>query len=455
MINCFFAGTKRAARTLETAERLELDAGLQGQIDAINRVQAVIHFGLDGTIIDANKNFLRTMGYTLEEIKGRHHSIFVDRDYAKSPAYAEFWNKLRNGEHQQDEFRRITKDGSDVWLHASYNPIYDQNCNLIEIVKFATDVTAEKLRNLDYQGQIEAVHRVQGVIEFNLEGTILSANQNFLSLMGYSLDEIKGHHHSMFVEPGEERSAAYREFWQNLRAGHPDSRVFKRFGKGGNQVWIQASYTPILDLSGRPIKVVKFASDLTGIITQTEMTQKTAESVATATEELSSSIAEISRNMAMSRDATNQIMTTSTASGAEASRLVESMNSMQRIVNLIHDIAGRVKLLALNATIEAARAGEAGKGFAVVANEVKSLSDQTAKATNEIGQEIASVQTISSKVAESIHQTLDGVTLVSEYVSSVAVAMEEQTAVTREISEHSTAMVTAVESILDKTRKGH
>jgi methyl-accepting chemotaxis protein len=248
----------------------------------------------------------------------------------------------------------------------------------------------------------------------------------------------------MFVEPGFEKSAEYRDFWENLRAGRSDARVFKRFGKSGKQVWIQASYNPIFDLNGKPYKVVKFATDVSLIIAQTESAQNMAQSVASTTEELSSSIGEISRNMDMSRDGTRKIMATTKGSQEEAARLIESMRSMEKIVSLIRDIAGRVNMLALNATIEAARAGEAGKGFAVVAGEVKNLSDQTAKATNEIGQEIAAVQQISSRVAESIHQTEAQVALVDQYVSSIATAMEEQTIVTKEISDHSTRMVAAV-----------
>jgi methyl-accepting chemotaxis protein len=229
--------------------------------------------------------------------------------------------------------------------------------------------------------------------------------------------------------------------------------VFRRVGKHGKRVWIQASYNPILDMDGRPFKVVKFATDITALINNTEVTQRNAASMATSTKEMALSIDEISRNMEMSRQATGRIMETTAASGEQAASLTESMKAMERIVGLIRGIAGRVNMLALNATIEAARAGEAGKGFAVVAAEVKGLSDQTAKATDQISGEIAAVQAISTKVAETIRETVGGVGLVNQYVSSVATAMEEQTAVTREISDHSTEMVRAVELILNQARK--
>jgi methyl-accepting chemotaxis protein len=444
-------GRNDASGQLDNSESGTAD--LKGVVNAINRVQAMIYFSLDGTILDANENFLSVMGYTLAEIKGKHHRIFAEPAYAHSAAYREFWSKLGRGEFDRGEYKRIGKGGKEVWLLASYNPIFDKDGKNIKVVKFATDVTAEKLRNADFAGQMAALDKVQAIIEFNLDGEILNANQLFLSLMDYTLEEIKGRHHKMFVEPGEETSQAYLDFWRNLRAGKADSRVFKRLGKHGKGVWIQASYNPILDTDGRPFKIVKFASDLTGLIDNTELTQRNAASMQTATGELSSSIAEISRSMDLSRQATGKIIETATASGEQASNLVQSMRAMERIVGLIRGIAGRVNMLALNATIEAARAGEAGKGFAVVATEVKNLSDQTAKATDEISREIGSVQAISGKVADSIRATVDGVGLVNQYVSSVATAMEEQSAVTNEISDHSTQMVSAVKSILDQARK--
>lgn len=302
------------------------------------------------------------------------------------------------------------------------------------------------------RSEMAAINRVQAVIEFDLDGHVLTANNNFLHLMGYTLEEVRGKHHRIFVKPEFAASSEYQQFWANLRAGRADVRVFDRYTKHGGRVWIQASYNPILDESGKPYKVVKFATDLTKIIDQTEQTQQTAQQVAAATEELSSSIGEISSNMEKSREATANIIHISTESGTAAGNLTESMHAMEKIVGLIRDIAGRVNMLALNATIEAARAGEAGRGFAVVAGEVKNLSDQTSKATNQIGKEIATVQQIAGKVAESINQTIAGIQHVGEYVNGVATAMTQQTAVTREISEHSSHMVKAVENILTEAR---
>ena len=238
-------------------------ANFQGQIDAISKSQAVIEFNMDGTIITANENFLAAMGYQLSEIQGQHHRIFAEADYANSPAYMMFWQKLERGEFDTGEYKRITKSGDDIWIRASYNPIFDLDGNPYKVVKYATDVTAEKTQSADYAGQIEAIGKSQAVIEFNMDGTIINANENFLSTVGYSLDEIKGQHHRMFAEGSYGQSAEYRQFWEKLGRGEYDAGEYKRVGKNGKEIWIQASYNPILDLNGKPFKVVKYATDVT------------------------------------------------------------------------------------------------------------------------------------------------------------------------------------------------
>jgi methyl-accepting chemotaxis protein len=245
------------------SERVRAAADSNGQVAAIGKSQAVIEFQMDGTIITANENFLRAMGYTLDEVKGRHHSIFVEESYRNSSAYREFWAKLNRGEYVADEFKRIGKGGKEVWIQASYNPIMDADGKPFKVVKYATDVTGQKLTNADYAGQINAIGKSQAVIEFKMDGTIVTANDNFLKVLGYTLDEVKGRHHSMFVEEAYRQSVDYREFWAKLNRGEYVADEFKRIGKGGKEAWIQASYNPILDLNGKPFKVVKYASDLT------------------------------------------------------------------------------------------------------------------------------------------------------------------------------------------------
>ncbi len=238
-------------------------AKLQGQVEAISKSMGVIQFNMDGTVITANQNFLSILGYSLEDIRGKHHRIFVDPAHAESHEYRAFWDKLNRGEFDSGEYKRIGRGGREVWLQASYNPILDQNGKPYMVIKFATEITRQKLRNADYQGQIDAIGKSQGVIEFNMDGTVITANQKFLDVINYSLDEVKGKHHRLFVDPAYANSTEYRAFWERLNRGEYDAALYKRIAKGGREVWIQASYNPILDLNGKPYKVVKYASDVT------------------------------------------------------------------------------------------------------------------------------------------------------------------------------------------------
>lgn len=246
-----------------TEEKLR-NADVSGQLSAISKSQAVIEFDLDGTILNANDNFLKTVGYSLDEIKGQHHSLFVTAEEKAGPQYRAFWEKLARGEFDAGEYKRQGKGGQDIWIQASYNPIFDVNGKPFKVVKYATDITAEKQRNADFSGQIAAISKSQAVIEFNLDGTIINANDNFLDAVGYTLSEIQGRHHSMFVESQYRQSAEYRMFWDKLNQGQYDAGEYKRIGKSGREIWIQASYNPIFDMSGKPYKVVKYATDVTG-----------------------------------------------------------------------------------------------------------------------------------------------------------------------------------------------
>ena len=230
---------------------------------ALDRVQAIIEFDLDGTIVSANEKFLEIFGYELDEIVGKHHRIFCDPEYAASAEYREFWQELGRGEAREAEFRRLGKGGKEIWLRASYNPILDKDGEPVRVVKFATDVTEAKRQTAEYEGRMQAIDRVQAVIEFELDGTVITANENFLRIFGYTLDEVRGKHHRLFCDPGYAESRDYAEFWQKLGRGEFDSGEFRRIAKDGSEVWLQASYNPILDASGRPHKVVKFAADIT------------------------------------------------------------------------------------------------------------------------------------------------------------------------------------------------
>lgn len=234
-----------------------------GMLSALDRSQAVIEFTPSGEIVTANENFLSTMEYSLDEVVGNHHSMFVDKDYKQSPEYTAFWKKLNKGEFYSSEFKRISKSGRDVWIQASYNPIMNAAGTVTRVVKYATDITVQKLKNADFEGQIEAIGKSQAVIEFEMNGTIVTANDNFLNAMGYSLAEVQGKHHSIFAETSYKNSHEYQEFWNQLNAGIYSEGEFLRIGKGGKEVWIQATYNPILDANGKPFKVVKYATDIT------------------------------------------------------------------------------------------------------------------------------------------------------------------------------------------------
>jgi len=409
----------------------------RSKVTAIGRAQAVIEFKLDGTIVTANDNFLEAMGYSLNEVQGKHHSMFMGPSGRESAAYREFWAKLNRGEYQAGEFKRIAKGGREIWILASYNPILDDHGKPVGVVKFATDVTAQKLKNADLAGQLEAIGKSQAVIEFNLDGSIITANDNFLGALGYSLSEIKGRHHSMFVDAAERDTPAYREFWAALGRGEYKAGEFKRVARGGKDIYIQASYNPILDLNGKPFKVVKYASDVTKQVLVrmgNERVRGMMESVAAGAEELNASVREISEAMVKSRDTATGAVDKVAIADSQAKRLTDAAQSMSGIVQMIGDITGQINLLALNATIESARAGEAGRGFAVVASEVKNLANQAKQATDKIGAEIGSLNGISADVVMALDTIRKSIQDVSEYVTSTAAAVEEQSVVTGEMS---------------------
>lgn len=231
--------------------------------DALNRIQSIIEFNLDGTIVTANESFCKVMGYELNEIVGQHHRIFCEPDYVGSAEYAEFWKKLGEGQSFESEFKRLAKGGREIWLQASYGPVLDDSGQTVRVVKCATDITETKQRTARLEGMLQAINRAQAVIEFDLKGHVLNANEKFLSLFGYRLDQVVGKHHRIFCEARYAESAAYQEFWQRLSKGEYDTGEFKRLTKDGHEVWLQASYNPIFDAAGRTVKVVKFAADIT------------------------------------------------------------------------------------------------------------------------------------------------------------------------------------------------
>lgn len=229
----------------------------------------MIEFDMSGTILTANENFCRALGYELREIVGKHHSMFVEPGYASSADYKAFWTKLAAGQYDQQQYKRLGKGGREVWIEASYNPVFRRG-KPVKVIKIATDITAQKLKAAEDAGKIDALSRAQAIIEFTPAGEVLNANDNFLAALGYSLAEIQGKHHSIFCEADYARSEAYKEFWNKLASGQLIADEFMRVGKGGRKVYIQASYNPIFDLTGKVSKVVKFATDVTARVENVE-----------------------------------------------------------------------------------------------------------------------------------------------------------------------------------------
>lgn len=408
-----------------------------GQIDAINLSQAVIEFELDGTIRKANKNFLNAMGYEESEIVGKHHRTFVDAETRNSPEYAAFWEALARGEYRAGEFKRVAKGGREVWIQASYNPIRDMNGKPYKVVKFASDITAEKKRAAEAAGQLDAIQKSQAVISFKLDGTIEEANENFLNAVGYRMEEIRGRHHSMFMPEEAARSEEYHAFWAALNQGQFQAGEYRRIGKGGREIWIQATYNPIRDLNGQPYKVVKFATDVTDEVMarrRAEQISNLLEQTAAGAEEMNASVREIAVSMEQCNELTSGAAEEVSTTGHATERLDSAATSMGGITVAIGEITNQINMLALNATIEAARAGEAGKGFAVVANEVKVLADQARKATTEIETEISNLRSVSADVVNGLGDIRHKIELVQERVAATASALSQQTSVANEMS---------------------
>lgn len=450
----------------------------KGIIAALNASQAVIEFTPDGKILTANDNFLRAVNYKLDEIIGRHHSLFCDEAYVNSDTYRQFWASLARGEFQSNVFKRFGKNRQEIWLQATYNPIKDSKGKVLKVIKFASDITAAKAIELDHSGKIEAINRSQAVIEFTPLGEVITANANFLKALGYRLEEIKGQHHRMFCEVAYTQSPDYRTFWDSLARGDFRAAEYKRLGKGGKEVYIQATYNPIFNDTGAVIKVVKFATDITDTVlkrhrseelnrelgtvigqintaseiansasTASHETGAIINSVAAAAEEMSQSVKEISSSMSSARISVQGVFDHTEKVNLSAGTLNTSAESMNNVVTLIQSIASQINLLALNATIESARAGEAGRGFAVVASEVKSLANQAASSTKSIAEEISKMQAVTGEVVGALGLISTSMTNVLENVSSVASAIEQQSAVTSEISSNMNQAVTAVHDI--------
>jgi methyl-accepting chemotaxis protein len=384
---------------------------------AINRSMAMIEMSIDGEILSFNENFQKTVGYSLDEVKGKHHSTFVDLQYQQSPDYRMFWDKLKRGEFDRGQYKRVAKGGKIIWLEASYNPILDARGKPIKIVKFATDITEQKIRGTDLAGQVDAISKSQAVIEFTLDGVVLNANQNFLSTLGYDLHEIKDRHHSMFVDPQERQSEDYRQFWERLKRGDFFAGQFRRIGKGGREIFIQASYNPIFDPEGRPYKVVKFAADVTEQVKASRIEKVVREILAVVDaakdKDLTARVAtdEGTADVRKLCTGVNDLLDT-LASLIEAVRVAaqESVTASTAINEGSRDLATRTEQQAASleetaATTEELAASvkntaQSSRQVTVDAEEARSVAEEGGRAVGEAVDAMTRIESASSKISE-------------------------------------------------------
>ncbi len=451
----------------------------KAQLAALGTSLAIIELDVNGQILSANDTFLQLLGHSEESMVGKQLGIVFEESYALGPEFRRLWDGLKAGKAQSGDFKAVRKDGRPIWLHATYNPVLNASGEVIQVLGTAMDVTDALEQKRESAACITAMRETHGIIEYSIDGTILDANAVFLRTFGYTLAELKGKPHDLLTDSG--CKTENQSVWSSLRKGESVSANYRRVGKGGRQVFIDASYHPIAGIDGKPYKVIEFATDIS---TQRQVLEDVAQiadsiaassgeliavssqmahaaestatgaseaansaeavntnvgSVATAAEELSASIAEIATNTSTATTIAGEAVEAAIRTNDMVTKLGESSAEIGSVVKVIASIAQQTNLLALNATIEAARAGESGKGFAVVANEVKELAKKTAVATEEISRKIHAIQDDSKLSVDAIQQIGQIIDQINENQTTIATAVEEQTATTSEIGRNITA----------------
>ncbi len=408
-----------------TRKYRQMNADLQQQLAAerlhmaaLDRSMARVEFDPDGNITDANENFLTLLGYRRDEILGKPHRQLCDGAYAQSEDYRRFWERLRRGEHFSGRCKRITREGRPLWLEATYNPVRDGQGRLLKVVKYASDIDAIVHQEHEMQSKLDALSRSMAMIEFDLDGNVLAANDNFLATMGYGRAEPASANHRQFCEPGYRDGPQYADLWRRLNRGEYVTGQFRRVHRNGQPVWLEASYNPVYDADGKLYKVVKFASDVSDRMRRYQAEADNAHQAHTLSTE-TRTVAEHGALIIQSAvEEMLKIANTLDASSLNIGELSQHSQQITSIVNTIREIAEQTNLLALNAAIEAARAGDQGRGFAVVADEVRQLAERTSKSTKEIADMIGRIQTGTRSVIDDMQHSQEqarrGVELANE-----------------------------------------